>query len=198
MLLTVSWFGIIALYTLIRKPTMYDGIRHFLFILPPLFILTGFGFAQIINLTSRTRFAVGTNLLMAVVLIAPGASAIVHLHPYEYAYYNSYVGGTSGAFRSFETDYWLTCYKEAVEQLENSVAKPVNLFVKREAYIANYYAGSLVHVEALRGARNDVFSGDYILVNTRTNEDLSTFRDAVPFIKVKRGNAVFCIVKVMP
>jgi hypothetical protein len=34
-------------YVLLRRPAMYDGYRHFLFILPPLFIFTGFAFEAV-------------------------------------------------------------------------------------------------------------------------------------------------------
>jgi hypothetical protein len=131
-------------------------------------------------------------------LIAPGIVAIVQLHPYEYAYYNSFVGGTDGAFRSYETDYWLTCYKEAVEQLNETTSAPINLFVKREAYIAATYANNNINVRDLRGSTEQVQAGDYVLVNTRTNEDRSTFKDALIAIEIKRGDATFCIIRQIP
>jgi hypothetical protein len=42
--LVLFWFVILIAYVLIRKPAMYDGLRHFMFILPPIFIFTGFAF----------------------------------------------------------------------------------------------------------------------------------------------------------
>jgi hypothetical protein len=120
------------------------------------------------------------------------------LHPYEYAYYNSFVGGTNGVFREYETDYWLTCYKEAVEQLNKTTTAPVKLFVKREAYVAATYANENINVRDLRGATDQVQSGDYILVNTRTNEDRSTFKGAPIVIEIKRGDATFCIIRQIP
>src|SRR5678816_937513 len=103
------------------------------------------------------------------VMVAPGIIGSIQLHPYEYTYYNSFVGGTSGVFRRYETDYWLTCYKEAMEKLNQSVSDPVDLYVHREAYIAAYYANKNIHVQELRGALDKVKPGDIILVNTRTN-----------------------------
>ena len=129
---------------------------------------------------------------------SPVQPGIVQLHPYEYTYYNSLVGGTSGAFRQYETDYWLTCYKEAVEQLQGSTNTPLNLYVHREAYIADYYAGDNITVHELRGAMNEVQSGDYVLVNTRTNEDRRLFEDAPTLLGIGRGDAAFCIIKQIP
>jgi hypothetical protein len=119
------------------------------------------------------------------------------LHPYEYAYYNSVVGGTNRAFRNYETDYWLSCYKDAVEAL-NALPESVNLYVHREAYIADYYADSSISVHELRGAANEVKSGDYVLVNTRTNEDRRILKDVSPTIQIGRGEAIFCVLKRVP
>jgi len=192
--LILSWFVILVTYVLIRKPAVYDGMRHFLFILPPLFIFSGFAFQLLIDHTPPMWLRAGLGIL----LVLPGVSGIIQLHPYEYTYYNSFVGGTSGAFRNYETDFWLTCYKDAVEELNTKTSDPINLFVKREAYIAAMYASKNIAVQDLRGAANEVTSGDYVLVNTRTNEDRSTFRDAPIVIEVKRGDATFCIIRQIP
>lgn len=192
--LVLLWFCILVAYVLLRKPAMYDGLRHFLFILPPIFIFTGFAFELL------QKYAVPSWLYAGVVflLLLPGVRGIAGLHPYEYTYYNSLVGGTGGVFRQYETDYWLTCYKEAVERLEQAVNTPIDLFVHREAYIADYYAGKEITVHELRGALDAVQPDDFVLVNTRTNEDRRLFKDASPVIQVGRGAALFCEIKQVP
>ena len=134
--------------------------------------------------------------LIFLLLILPGITSNKDLHPYEYAYYNSFVGGTGGAFRTYETDYWLTCYKEAVEQIQPE--SRVNLFVRREPYIAARYASAEVVVRDYRAEFSQIASGDYILVNTRTNEDRKTVHDAPTVLEVGRGGATFCVVKQVP
>jgi hypothetical protein len=197
--LILAWLLILIAYVLLRRPAMYDGFRHFLFILPPVFIFIGFAFEFIFERIKTSSLAIyWIRAVLLIVLIAPGAIGIIQLHPYEYAYYNSFVGGTDGAFRKYETDYWLTCYKEAVEQLNQTTSAPINLFVKREAYIAAAYANSNINVRDLRDATDQVQAGDYVLVNTRTNEDRSTFKDAPIVIEIKRGDATFCIVRQIP
>ena len=193
--LTFSVFLIILAYVLIRKPSMYDGIRHFLFIISPIFIFVGFGFqflAERINAwitPSKWLYAV-----LGVLLLLPGALGIAKMHPYEYAYYNSFVGGTDGVFRSYETEYWLTCYKQAVEELNETYDTDINLFVYREPYIARYYANENIHVYDLRTQIGKVQPGDYLLFNTRTNEDY--FLQSNPIVlEVMKNNAVFCVVR---
>ena len=172
---------------------MYDGMRHFLFILPPVFIFIGFAFEFLIDHLPSWLCA-GLILLV----LAPGVLGIARLHPYEYTYYNAVIGGTDGAFRQYETDYWLTCYKEAVEMLERTSDTSINLYVHREAYIADYYADGTITVQELRGALDQVQPGDYVLVNTRTNEDRRVFKDAPSVIEVRRGEAIFCQIKQIP
>jgi hypothetical protein len=197
--LILLWFAVLVGYVLIRRPAMYDGMRHFLFILPPLFIISGFSFEFFLEKARRvTKSLYWLHAGAGLALILPGAAGIIQLHPYEYAYYNSFVGGTSGVFRKYETEYWLTCYKEAVEQLNQMTNEPTKLYVNREAYIAATYADENIHTLELRGAHDQVTSGDYVLVNTRSNEDLSTFSDAPNVIQVKRRDAIFCFIRQIP
>lgn len=197
--LTLSWFVILIAYVILRKPAMYDGIRHFLFIVPPIFILSGFAFEFIEERICSVQPYLAKWLYAGfiVVILFPGIFGVVQLHPYEYTYYNSFIGGTQNVFRNYETDFWLTCYKEAVQELDQ-VNEPIDLFVHREAYIAAYYANENINVYELRGAGSDVQSGDYILVNTRSNEDLRILKDISPIIEIKRGKALFCIIKRVP
>lgn len=194
LLLTLLWLVLVLIYVMVMQPAVYDGLRHFLFILSPTFVFVGFAFEWIGRYVRNNWLHAGTVLL----ILSPGMIGIHQLHPYEYTYYNSFVGGTGGVFRSYETDYWLTCYKEAVEAFEETIDQPVNLFVRREPYIAEYYAGESITVKGLRDSAADVQAGDYILVNTRTNEDRSTFRDAPPVLQVSRGDAIFCVIKKVP
>jgi hypothetical protein len=189
--LLLFWFLIPFAYVILRKPPMYDGYRHFLFMLPPIFIFAGFAFEKIFELI-KPRWAIGT---LVIILLAPGIFGFIQLHPYEYTYYNSFAGGTSGAFRVYETDYWLTCYKDAVEQFNEP---NVQLFIKREPYIAAYYAKDNITIRDYRAEFGKIQSGDYVLVNTRANEDIKTFRDAPVVLQIRRGNAVFCEIKKIP
>ena len=198
--LILLWFVILLGYVLTRRPSMYDGFRHFLFILPPIFIFTGFTFEFLMERIQRVQLIqpVWLRAGLILILLLPGLVGIVQLHPYEYTYYNSFIGGTDRAFRQFETDYWLTCYKEAVEGLDQTLDEPINLYVHREAYIAGYYADENITIHELRGALNNVKPGDYVLINTRTNEDRRVFKGAPPILQIARGDAVFCIIKRIP
>ena len=189
--LTLLWFIVPSAYVIFRKPPMYDGFRHFLFILPPVFIFAGFAFEKIFAAIKTQQVAIALTLA----LLTPGIFGALGLHPYEYAYYNSFTGGTSGAFRTYETEYWLTCYKEAVQGFHEQNA---HLFVKREPYIAEYYANENIIIRDYRAEFGNIQSGDFVLINTRTNEDIKTFKDAPTILSIQRRDAVFCVIKQVP
>ena len=184
---TFVWFALPLLYVLLRKPPMYDGFRHFLFIVPPLFVLGGIALNEVFQRVQR----IWIQVIIILALILPGIVPGIRLHPYEYIYYNQFVGGTGAAAKQFETDYWLTCYKEAVEQLSRVSKEPVNLFVRREFYIASYYATKNVNV--LDHKINLVNPGDYVLYHSRAFPNMQLNAETNKYFqRVERDGAIFC------
>jgi len=98
----------------------FTGIRHFLFVVPPLAALAGIGVHAGLSYVERHGRALGLAALAAVLAVfAFDAAALVRLHPYEYLFYNSLVGGLQGAARRYETDYWVNIMPAAVKDLES-------------------------------------------------------------------------------
>ncbi|HRQ22650.1 MAG TPA: hypothetical protein PLF42_04390 [Anaerolineales bacterium] len=192
--LILLWFLIPLAYVLLRRPSLYDGYRHFLFILPPIFVFAGFAFEKIFDLLKRDWLRLGSVAILLLFGIIPA----VQLHPYQYAYYNSFAGGVHGVFRNYETEYWLTCYREAVLQFNEKVPAGTQLFVRREPYIAAYFASPDITIRDFRTEQNDMQPGDYYLANSRSNEDLRFLRDEPNFIEISRMGATFCVIKQMP
>jgi len=193
---TLGWFAIPFGYVLLRRPPMYDGFRHFLFIVPPLFVLAGIAlqaaFQWMQHVLPKGKPWLQIALLLMVLL--PSLLAAISLHPYEYTYYNQFIGGTGQAAYRFETDYWLTCYKDAVAQLEPFAGQGVNLFVQREFYIAAYYAPPNITVLDADRLRKSIQPGDYLLMNSRANPSLQRYRDPHQIVlRVGRGGALFCV-----
>src|SRR5262249_42366513 len=106
------WFVGPVLYFVIARPTVYDGIRHFLFVLPPVAVLAGVGAAH-----ARARFpSFGARAAVTALVLAAIAWPIrdlVALHPYQTTYFNGLVGGVAGASGHYDTEYWASSYKEA-------------------------------------------------------------------------------------
>jgi Dolichyl-phosphate-mannose-protein mannosyltransferase len=107
-----------AIITVIARPAMYNGIRHFVFLTPPFAVLGGLAAAWI---AERVRqYGRGAVAASAVLLIAALASPIVdmvRLHPYEYTDFNHLAGGVSGARPRYMIDYWGLSIRQASLQL---------------------------------------------------------------------------------
>jgi hypothetical protein len=190
----VLWFLVPFLYVLMIRPPMYDGYRHFLFLLPPVFILSGLTIQAIWERLRNTwSFA-----LTLIVLIVPGVIGLVRLHPYEYTYYNLLVGDTGGAFRRYETDFWLTCYKELMAQVDEEVSPGTTLFVHRQPSIAQEYASPEIIIDRFDPQDDRTFPGSLLLLTTRANVDLSLHPEAPEILSVGREGASFCLVKDIP
>jgi hypothetical protein len=102
-------------YTIVVRPPEYDGMRHYLFILPAVAAICGIGV---------TRLLEWRPVLAAPALALIAGSAVLtisdlrELHPHQYVYFNRlFGGGLSKASKSFETDYWGNSYKEGVDWL---------------------------------------------------------------------------------
>lgn len=184
------WFLVPFFYVVITRPPMYDGYRHFIFILPPVFLAAGIGFQF---LKERLR-PVWANLLLALVM-APGLIGLIDTHPYQYAYYNSLVGGMGGAFRRFETDYWLTCYREIMEDLNTQTSEPVTLFVHRQPSIAREYAADHITVKPYDHEDDQTTPGSLLLLSSRTGVDRKYHPDAPVVYSVIKNSAVLCVIK---
>lgn len=106
------------LATVLAQPAMYNGIRHFVFVLPPLAVLGGLASAWLIATLRRHSLALAAaaGLLMCAGLTLPVVD-MVRLHPYEYTYYNALAGGVAAARGRYMLDYWGLSFKQASQAL---------------------------------------------------------------------------------
>jgi hypothetical protein len=115
--LTCAALGPIAA-DLVMDPTLYNGMRHFLFVVPPLAIAAAIGFDHLIGFVLRKHRVAGT-AIAGLLLLACARQVVMlaQLHPYEYLSYNSLTGGIKGAVNRFELDYWGITLRESAEAL---------------------------------------------------------------------------------
>jgi hypothetical protein len=96
-----------------RDSTLYDGVRHLLFVYPILVVLAASGWAGW-TLEGGRPWVRGA----AAALLAAGVANVVAFqvrsHPNQAAYFNELAGGPHGAFGRFDMDYWGNCIQEAV------------------------------------------------------------------------------------
>jgi hypothetical protein len=103
---------------IVTRPAGYNGIRHFLFAVPPIALLAGLAVPWLIDWARRqsSRALIILTLLAAAAVLDP-VVAMVRLHPYEYTYFNLLAGGERGARKNYMIDYWGLSFKQAGEAL---------------------------------------------------------------------------------
>jgi len=103
----------------ISRGPAFTGLRHFTYVLPPLAILAGIGLDATIAALGQQHRALGHAALAAVsMLYLWYGSILIRLHPYEYVFYNTLVGGAEGAAERYDMDYWVNSMPEMVRLLE--------------------------------------------------------------------------------
>ncbi len=98
---------------------LYNGLRQFLFLVPPLILLAVYALQHLFAFCWRRKHLL---LVAALALLTVGgyawtAADMLVLHPYEYVYFSPLVGGVAGANGEYEMDYWNTCQKAASQWL---------------------------------------------------------------------------------
>lgn len=185
------WLVAPMVYIALGRPPLYDGFRHFTFMIPGIFILAASVLEAVFTRLKKANLRAGVMIL----LLAPAFVGYAQLHPYEYAYYNAFPGGTRGVFRNYETEYWLTCYKEAFDYINVATSGPV--FVQRNLRLAQYYAQDGLEVRFIPES-GPLPAGSLVLQTTRTNGDQIVLPDLPVIYQVERQGAVFCVVKQVP
>ena len=99
---------------IIMRSTLYDGIRHLLFIYPPLVVIAASGWTAVMQAPRprwlRRAAASGLAIGLATVLAFD-----LRYHPNQGVYFNGMVGGPRGAFQLYDMDYWGNCVLQGVE-----------------------------------------------------------------------------------
>jgi hypothetical protein len=189
-LLTLIWLILPLLGIILNRSVLYDNFRQLLFLLPPLFLSAGIVLQAVFSKLQKEYL----KALILAALVLPGIYAGVRLHPYQYIYYNSFVGGVRGAFRSFELDYWGTSYREAARYVNSVAPAGANILVSGPLHIFKNYARPDLSLTPLADANADS-RYDFIVLNSRRNEDLTVCRSGEPGITIARDGATLTVIK---
>ena len=96
----------------------FSGLRHFTFLILPLAVLGGVAGVYVLRAIASRHWAVSIGAAAALCAgIAIDVRTLVQLHPYEYLYFNAFVGGLPGAAGRYDTDYWANMIGEGVDDL---------------------------------------------------------------------------------
>ena len=124
------------LYAITARSVLYDGLRHFLFLVPLFCVVAGVAAAALPEMVGG-RIAVTGGLVAALVGAMSGRVAMDMrtLHPHQYVYFNQIAGGLPGAYLNYDTDYYGNTYKEAFEVLADHLWETEPDVYLNEGYI---------------------------------------------------------------
>ena len=103
------------LFLIVEHATLYDGIRHTLFVIPMLALLSGWAIVRLGRALGRARIPAA---LLGAAYAGALIANLVSLHPLEYVAMNPLAGGVAGSYGRFDLDYWSASATEALRQLE--------------------------------------------------------------------------------
>lgn len=181
--LTLVWFVLPLAGFIVSRAPLYDNFRQIFFILPPVFLIAGVVFEKI-----------EWQIWLIALVVLPGVVGIRSLHPYEYIYYNTFIGGETGAFRRFELDYWGTSYREAADWLNENAPPDANVWVDGPAHLLDLYLRSDLNLySSYEADRADVYN--CIVTTTRYDLDLKSYPDARDIYWIMRDGALLTVIK---
>ncbi|UPK29528.1 ArnT family glycosyltransferase [Bradyrhizobium sp. 195] len=109
---------------MVKRPALYNGIRHFVFVIPPMAVLGGVAFGW-----AMERLRANHRTWQPVVLatfcfgLALSLAEMIRLHPYQYTHFNHIAGTVRGADDRFMLDYWGLALKQASDELREQIVE---------------------------------------------------------------------------
>jgi len=109
---------------MLKRPALYNGIRHFIFVIPPMTVLAGTAFSQAMNWLGENRRAwqPAAIAVFSFGLLLP-LGEMIRLHPYQYAHFNYIAGTVRTADERYMLDYWGLALKQASDGLREEIAQ---------------------------------------------------------------------------
>ncbi|MBR8832405.1 MAG: hypothetical protein N5P05_001869 [Chroococcopsis gigantea SAG 12.99] len=145
--LTLLQAFILPSLAIIKGSTMYDGMRHSLFVLPAMAAIATTALIWLYEKLPRKPKLVK---IFAVTLLITNLGVIAYdmlgLHPYEYAYFNRAYGGLRGAFQKQETDYWGLSLREATEWFNKNAEPNSSLVVAGPGFGFEMYVDPALNI----------------------------------------------------
>src|SRR6202171_1401346 len=107
---------------MVKRPALYNGIRHFIFVIPPMTVLAGVAFAWGMNWLKQNRrsWQPAAMAVFAFGLLLP-LGEMIRLHPYQYTHFNHIAGTVRSADNLFMLDYWGLALKQASDGLRDEL-----------------------------------------------------------------------------
>jgi len=110
------------LIAMLKRPALYNGIRHFIFVIPPMTVLAGTAFARGMTWLKENRrsWQPAAMAVFSFGLLLP-LGEMIRLHPYQYTHFNHIAGTVREADDLYMLDYWGLALKQASDGLREEL-----------------------------------------------------------------------------
>ncbi|EKD49697.1 MAG: hypothetical protein ACD_63C00070G0015 [uncultured bacterium] len=194
-ILYLVWFWLPLVLIVILHINVYDGIRHFVFIVPALALLAGMGAdwlyrfigeKTLIKTWRRWLYVVLT--IVIVFFTGRVFYQMAVIHPYELYYFNDLIGGMRGAYRYVEVGYWGQEFKQGAEWVNGHIEEGAKIAVMPTPKMAENYLRP--DIKLIRENENDP---NYVIYVTKAAYDpfkggkviYTLLVDGAPLLRVK-------------
>jgi hypothetical protein len=107
---------------MVKRPALYNGIRHFIFLIPPMAVLGGLAFDWTMSWMKHNRRSWQPAALAVFVFgLLLSLGEMIRLHPYQYTHFNHLAGTVRAADDRFMLDYWGLAFKQASDGLREQL-----------------------------------------------------------------------------
>lgn len=139
-------------YAVVVRSVLYDGLRHFLFLVPALAVVAALGAVTLPRVRPTLARPVALVLTLAGGgLVARQIAAMRELHPNEYIYFNELIGGLPGAYGNYDTDYYGNSYKEGFAALAEHLWRTEPQTFLDTRYLVTGCIPDFIAIEYLQG-----------------------------------------------
>lgn len=187
-------------YAALRHSVLYDGLRHFLFLMPPIAVLCALGFTTLLRHFSTRTFARVATVGFCL-FVADQVYALARLHPHQHVFFNRMSGGPRVAAHRFETEYYGSVYRELSQELQGYLWR-----ADRERYLNTTFTvtgcGSKLfftenlpvnfNYTSMRGAKRADIYATYA-----RDRCLERFKGYPELLRIRRDGATFGIARSM-
>lgn len=135
----------LPLVAIVKQSPMYDGMRHFLFTLPGIAVISAAAFIWIYQSLAKKNWKIIAVAFIAVVYSAI-AFDMIALHPYQYIYVNRLSGGLEKIRDRYETEYWGLSLREGMEWINENAQPGTTVLVGGFIYSAKLFAAPSMNV----------------------------------------------------
>jgi len=169
------------LFVTLSDVLLYASWIHMLFLVLPMILFTGIGISKLLG-QKNFWVRISTVLLILINVVLVGKHMISN-HPFEYVYFNTFVGGIEGADRRYELEWAGRCHKNGIRWLsENEIEDDKTYFV----YTCGHPTSSSTYLSKNMFLTNNLRTADYFVCYTTNSQNLLPEKHNIFYSTIKK------------